>query len=100
LSRIGAGMPLHPATRLGPYEIVAFIGAGGMGEVYRARDKTPATGIRRYPIRLTEEDPTSKPERHHSRMRSERIIAALLGCCQVIASFRCISSKEMPFVSG
>src|SRR4029450_11956267 len=33
-------MPIAPGTRLGAYEVVAAIGAGGMGEVYGARDTT------------------------------------------------------------
>jgi eukaryotic-like serine/threonine-protein kinase len=38
-------VPLTAGTRLGPYEIVASLGAGGMGEVYRARDPRLAREI-------------------------------------------------------
>src|SRR5215831_4796557 len=53
-------MPLAPGTRLGPYEIVALIGAGGMGQVYRARD--PRMG-REVAIKLSAERFSDRFER-------------------------------------
>src|SRR5262245_21688641 len=38
-------MSLLPGARLGPYEVVAPLGAGGMGEVYRARDTKLARDV-------------------------------------------------------
>jgi len=38
-------MPLSAGERRGPYEILALIGAGGMGEVYRAHDTRLNRGV-------------------------------------------------------
>jgi eukaryotic-like serine/threonine-protein kinase len=53
-------MPLGPGTRLGPYEIVAAIGAGGMGEVYSATDKNRNRAVA---IKVLPASVTSDPER-------------------------------------
>ena len=59
-------MPLTPGTRLGPYEIVAPLGAGGMGEVYRARDSRLG---REVAVKVLPASLSSSPE---SRARFER----------------------------
>ena len=68
-------MSLAPGTRLGPYEIGALLGAGGMGEVYRARDTklTRDVAIKVLSGTLAAGD----PERLKRFDREARLLAAL-----------------------
>ena len=67
-------MPLSPGTRLGPYEIAAQIGAGGMGEVYRATDTTLA---RQVAIKVLPTVFSQDPERLARFEREAKTLAAL-----------------------
>src|SRR5689334_24727840 len=53
-------MPLAPGAKLGPYEILALIGAGGMGEVYRAHDSRLRRDVA---IKVSKEQFTERFER-------------------------------------
>src|ERR1700674_4294224 len=67
-------MPLSVGDRLGPYEILAPIGAGGMGEVYRARDTKldREVAIKVLPAALAQD-----PERLSRFEREAKVLAAL-----------------------
>ena len=67
-------MSLSTGTRLGPYEILAPLGAGGMGEVYRARDTKLG---REVAIKILPQIFTSDPERLARFEREAQILAAL-----------------------
>src|SRR6266700_2852211 len=67
-------MPLSASTRLGPYEIFAAIGAGGMGEVYRAHD--PRLG-RDVAIKVLPEHLSQDPQALARFEREARAVAAL-----------------------
>ena len=67
-------MPLTPGTRLGPYEIVGALGAGGMGEVYRARDTRLERTVA---IKILPESFASDRERLERFQQEARILSAL-----------------------
>jgi serine/threonine protein kinase/sugar lactone lactonase YvrE len=61
-------------TRLGPYEVTGLIGAGGMGEVYRARDTRLG---REVAVKVLPADFASDPERLRRFEREARAVASL-----------------------
>ena len=67
-------MRVAPGTRLGPYEIVSLVGAGGMGEVYRALDTRLARTVA---IKFTRSDAGEATQSQALFEREGRAIAAL-----------------------
>jgi serine/threonine protein kinase len=69
-------MSLGPGTRLGPYEIVPAIGAGGMGEVYRGRDSRLGRDVA---IKILPSTLTSDPDHPDRRAIGARASVSICG---------------------
>src|SRR6516165_8195846 len=67
-------MPLHPGEKLGPYEVVAPLGAGGMGEVYRARDTRLGRDVA---IKILPKEMSANPARKQRFEREAKTISGL-----------------------
>ena len=67
-------MPLAQGTRIGPYEIITALGAGGMGEVYRARDARLSRDVA---VKVLPERFAADPDRLQRFEREARAAAAL-----------------------
>src|SRR5690349_12519733 len=71
---MGARMALGSGTRLGPYEIVSPLGAGGMGEVYRARDTRLGRDVA---IKVLPQHLSSNPEVRARFEREAKTVSSL-----------------------
>lgn len=87
-------MPLAPGTKLGPYEVVAAIGAGGMGEVYRARDTTLG---REVAIKVVPALVSQGPDRLR-RFQQEARAAAALNHPNILAVFQLGTHDGTPYL--
>jgi Tol biopolymer transport system component len=67
-------MPIAVDTQLGPYKIISLIGAGGMGEVYRAHDTRL---LREVALKVLQESFTADPDRLRRFEQEARAVAAL-----------------------
>ena len=83
-------MVLAPHTKLGPYEIVSSLGAGGMGEVYRAHDESLG---REVAIKVLPKELASDPDRLR-RFEQEARAAAALNHPNILAVYGFSTTEE------
>jgi serine/threonine protein kinase len=85
-------MPLAPGTRLGPYQIEAAIGAGGMGEVYRARD----TRLDRTVAIKVVPDGAATHLEYRQRLQRQRALLKTARLCFAVKKLPSPSSQSRP----
>jgi len=87
-------MPLSSGARFGPYEILAPLGAGGMGEVYRARDTRLGRDVA---VKVLPHQFSADGERL-TRFEQEARAASLLNHPNILTIYDIGVAQGMPFV--
>jgi len=87
-------MAVNSGTKLGPYEISAAIGTGGMGEVYRPRDSRLNRDVA---IKVLPATFSSDPERLH-RFEQEALAAAALNHPNILAVYDIGTQDGAPYI--
>jgi Tol biopolymer transport system component/predicted Ser/Thr protein kinase len=88
-------MSLSPGTRLGPYEVVSPLGAGGMGEVYRARDTRLG---REVALKALPADFAADPDRRR-RFEQEARAASALNHPNIVSVFDVGLEGEISYIA-
>jgi Tol biopolymer transport system component/tRNA A-37 threonylcarbamoyl transferase component Bud32 len=87
-------MPLAPGNSVGPYRIVAALGAGGMGEVYKARDTRLDRDVA---IKVLAQDLAARPDVYQRFEREARAVSAL-NHANICSLFDIGSHEGMPYL--
>src|SRR6266545_2840803 len=87
-------MALAPNSRLGPYEILELLGAGGMGEVYKARDTRLGRTVA---LKVLPHDKVADPERKQ-RFLQEAKAASALNHPHIMAIYDIASEGAVDFI--
>src|ERR1700751_2057039 len=87
-------MQFPPGKRLGPYEILSPLGAGGMGEVYRARDTRLARDVA---IKVLSADFAANSDRMR-RFEQEARAAGMLNHPNIVAVYDVGTHEGLPYL--